>query len=200
MSKEKKFVRNKQQKIDVIVNTAYKLIIEKGYDKLSTNHIADRAKVGIGTIYRNFPKGKVDIVREMVIRNRGKIINIDLFNNIKNSDLRNSVRQTMLNFIKFHRKNIKFHLAFEQAFLTNKELFQDFKYLVEEMLIRLIKKLKHIPIFENISENEMKEKLLLLFNVIESIILRHILIMPLFKTDEEFVTYLTDLVIFHFAN
>ena len=200
MSKDKKFTRNKKQKIDLIVNTAYNLIIEKGYDKLSTNHIADRAKIGIGTVYRNFPNGKADIMREIVIRNRSNIVNLELFNNIRVSYLPKSVYQTMLNFIKFHRENIKFHSAFEQAFLSNKELFHDFKLLVEEMLMKLAKKLKQNIVFENISEGDLKDKFFLLFNVIESIILRHILIVPLFETDEQFGRYLTDLILFHFSN
>ena len=199
MSKIKKFSRNKQQKIDLIVNTTYELIIENGYDKLSTNHIADRAKIGIGTVYRNFPNGKADIIREIVNRNRKNIIDLDLFNHIKLSDLFNSVNQTMLNFIQFHRKNIQFHRAFEQAFLSNKQLFQDFKLLVEEMLTELINTLKQNKIFVKIPEKDLKEKLFLLFNVIESIILRHILIISLFETDEEFGAYLTDLIIYHFS-
>ncbi len=199
MSKDKKFTRNKKQKIDLIVNTAYNLIIEKGYDKLSTNHIADRAKIGIGTVYRNFPNGKADIMREIGIRNRSNIVNLELFRNIKVSALPKSIYQTMLNFIKFHRKNIQFHSAFEQAFLSNKELFHDFKSLVEEMLMKLVKELKQNIAFENISEGDLKEKFFLLFNVVESIILRHILIMPLFETDEQFGRYLTDLVLFHFS-
>ncbi|MFX1295117.1 MAG: TetR/AcrR family transcriptional regulator [Promethearchaeota archaeon] len=200
MTIEKKFTRNKQQKINLIVDTAYNLIIEKGYDKLSTNHIAERAKIGIGRVYQNFPRGKVDIMPEIVIRNRSKIINLDLFNGINQSDLPKSINQTMLNFIKFHRENIQFHSAFEQAFVSNKELSQDFKSLVEEMLLKLVNKLKQNNVFQNISESNLKEKLLLLFNVIEAIILRHILIMLLFKTDEEFGIYLIDLVIFHFSS
>lgn len=200
MSKDKKFTRNKQEKIDLIVDTAYDLIIENGYDKLSTNHIADKAKIGIGTVYRNFPNGKADILREIVIRNRSKILNLELFTGINTSDLPSSINQTMINFIKFHRENKQFHLAFEQAFLSNKELFQGFKYLVEEMVMNLVKKLKQNNSFDNVSDIKLKERIFLVFNIIESIILRHILIMPLFNTDEEFVKYLTNLVLFHFSN
>ncbi|HEY0087378.1 MAG TPA: helix-turn-helix domain-containing protein [Candidatus Lokiarchaeia archaeon] len=200
MSKEKKFTRNKQQKIDLIINIAYDLIIEKGYDQLITNHIADRAKIGIGTIYRNFPNGKADIMREIVNRNRKKIVNLDLFSGINESKLPFSINQTMLNFIKFHRENLQFHLAFEQSYLSNKEIFHDFKSSVEEMLLKLVKKLKKNNMFENFSEIVLNEKLFLIFNVVESIILRHILIIPLFETDEEFGAYLTDLILFHFSN
>jgi len=200
MSVEKKFTRNKQEKIKLILKTAYDLIIENGYDKLSTNHIADRANIGIGTIYRNFPNGKADIIREIVNRNRKKIVNLDLFAEIKYTDLLNSVKQTMLNFIKFHRKNYQFHLAFEQAFLANKELFQDFEYMVEDMIKELIKKLKENRIFRDVPDKDLMDKIMLIFNVLESIILRHILIMPLFDTDDEFGDYLTKLVIYHFSN
>ena len=72
--------------------------------------------------------------------------------------------------------------------------------LVEEMLDNLIQKLKHNKIFKKIPDSELKERMFLLFNIIESIILRHILTVPLFKTDEEFGDYLTKLVLFHFSN
>ena len=58
----------------------------------------------------------------------------------------------------------------------------------------MVGRLRHIP------EKILREKLFLIFNIVESIILRHIQIVPLFKTDEEFGDYLTDLVLFHFSN
>ena len=59
----KKFSRNKQEKINLIYKTFFRLILEHGYHKTSTNHVAKSAKISIGTIYKYFPKGKEDIIR-----------------------------------------------------------------------------------------------------------------------------------------
>jgi len=195
MSKEKKFTRNKQQKIDLIVKVTQDLIREKGYDKLSTNHIADRAKIGIGTIYRNFPHGKADIMREIVMKDTSIVINMDLFNNIIESDLPKSANQIIKNFIEFHRQNIEFDLALERALQSNKELVKDFNSYVEVALTEIAKQMKQIFPIGNTTEIELKDKLFLIFNIIESIIRRHIVITPLFNTDEELAIYLTDLTL-----
>ena len=54
--------------------------------------------------------------------------------------------------------------------------------------------IKIFPI-SDITEIELKDKLFLIFNIIESIIRRHIVITPLFNTDEELAIYLTDLTL-----
>jgi len=195
MSKEKKFKRNKQEKIDLIVKVAHDLIREKGYEKLSTNHIADKAKIGIGTIYRNFPNGKADIMREIVMRDSSIVINMDLFNNIVESDLQKSAIQIIKNFIEFHRQNIEFDIALERALQSNKELVKDFNSYVELALTEIAKQMIKIFPISNITEIELKDKLFLVFNIIESIIRRHIVITPLFNTDEELAIYLTDLTL-----
>ena len=195
MSKEKKFTRNKQQKIDLIVNVAQDLIREKGYDKLSTNHIADKAKIGIGTIYRNFPNGKVDIMREIVIRDSSIIINLDLFNDRGESDLPKAISKIVSNFIDFHRQNKQFDLALERALQLDNEFLQEFIQHVEEVLTEVTKIMKQRFPLNKLTENQLKKRLFLAYNVVESIIRRHILLTPLFDNDEELGVYLTDLAI-----
>ena len=195
MSKEKKFTRNKQQKIDLIVNVAQDLIREKGYDKLSTNHIADKAKIGIGTIYRNFPNGKVDIMREVVIRDSSIIINLDLFNDRGESDLPKAISKIVSNFIDFHHQNKQFDLALERALQVDNEFLQEFIQHVEEVLTEVTKIMKQRFPLNKLTENKLKKRLFLAYNVVESIIRRHILLTPLFDTDEELGVYLTNLAI-----
>lgn len=191
---------NKKKTITKIVDIVYKLIQEKGYDNISIRDIKNQAKLSIGAIYHHFPRGKVDILNRIIIRNRDKIINIDLFNDINESELEKSINKIMLNFIEFHRENIQFHLAFQQELLSNKEILHSFKLIIKEGLIKLTKKVKHLKLFKNIPERDLKEKFFLLYNVIESIILRHILIVPLFETDDILGAYLMNLVLFHFSN
>ncbi|MFX0071941.1 MAG: TetR/AcrR family transcriptional regulator [Candidatus Hermodarchaeota archaeon] len=191
---------DKKNTITKIVKTFYNLIQKKGYVNVSIRDIRNKAKVSIGAIYHHFPQGKVDILNEIIIRNRDKIIGIDLFNDIDESELEKSINKIMLNFIDFHRENIQFNLALEQELLLKKEIFHNFKLLIEEALVNLAKKLKTFKVFRNISEKKLREKLFLIFNIIEAIILRHISLIPLFETDEELRVYLTNLVLFHFSN
>jgi len=161
MEREKRFTRNKQQKIDLILKVAHDLLIEKGYDRLSTNHIAERSNIGIGTIYRNFPNGKVDIVREIFLRNRVNLVNLELIDKITESNLQNAVYQTMVNFIKFHRENQQYHNAIEQVLHSNRDFYRDFIALIEEILTELAKKLKSNNLYERFSETELIKKLVL---------------------------------------
>ncbi|MHA1952065.1 MAG: TetR/AcrR family transcriptional regulator [Candidatus Thorarchaeota archaeon] len=49
-----------------IVKTAQKQIEKKGYFDLNVNEVAYVAKVSVGTLYYHFPKGKVDILAEIM--------------------------------------------------------------------------------------------------------------------------------------
>jgi len=64
-----KFQRNKKKKIDEILDAALKLATEKGPNNFSVNDIPEKANVSIGTVYRYFPKGKEDILHQILLRN-----------------------------------------------------------------------------------------------------------------------------------
>jgi len=51
-----------------IIDTAQKLIKKKGYSSLNVTVVAYVAKVSVGTLYYHFPKGKVDILAEIMSR------------------------------------------------------------------------------------------------------------------------------------
>ncbi|MHA1907352.1 MAG: TetR/AcrR family transcriptional regulator [Candidatus Thorarchaeota archaeon] len=51
-----------------IIKTSQKLIEKKGYSGLNVNEVAFVAKVSIGTLYYHFPKGKIDILAEIMSR------------------------------------------------------------------------------------------------------------------------------------
>lgn len=56
-----------QATVDAVVEAAARLLIEDGYDRLSTNRVAERAGVSIGTLYQYFPN-KEAIVESLVHR------------------------------------------------------------------------------------------------------------------------------------
>ena len=49
-----------------IIKTSPKLMEKKGYSDLNVNEVAYVAKVSVGTLYYHFPKGKVDILAEIM--------------------------------------------------------------------------------------------------------------------------------------
>lgn len=71
-----KFRRNKEHKINEILDATVKLSQERGPNNFSINDIPPVANVSIGTVYRYFPKGKEDILRRLLLRNiqRQKIL------------------------------------------------------------------------------------------------------------------------------
>jgi len=64
-----KFTRNKEKKIDEILDAVLQLSKTKGANNFSINDIPEIANVSIGTIYRYFPRGKQDILRHILLRN-----------------------------------------------------------------------------------------------------------------------------------
>jgi len=64
-----KFTRNKEKKINEILDSVLILSRTKGANNFSINDIPEIADVSIGTVYRYFPRGKEDILRHILLRN-----------------------------------------------------------------------------------------------------------------------------------
>ncbi|HEY4390674.1 MAG TPA: helix-turn-helix domain-containing protein, partial [Paenibacillus sp.] len=60
--------RGKQNRIQLVIEAAEEVFIEKGIDKTTMQNIADRACVGVATVFRFFPK-KEKLVVAVATRN-----------------------------------------------------------------------------------------------------------------------------------
>jgi AcrR family transcriptional regulator len=58
--------------VEVILDAAALLLVDEGYDQASTNRIAERAGVSIGSLYQYFPN-RESIVAALESRTRGRI-------------------------------------------------------------------------------------------------------------------------------
>ena len=195
MVNKKNRFRDKEKTKNLILQTTTQLINEKGYDNLSTNHIAARAKLAIGTVYYHFPGGKTDIVHAITLRNFEKIVSPNILNNLNNSNYELSLNRLITNHIKHHRVNPRLNIAFEQAFLSNNQNFLNYISVVEEQLKGLAFVLKKLSIFKNLRNKELIERLKLSFVLLESIVHYHTFLTPVFNTDEELVDYLSKLIL-----
>jgi AcrR family transcriptional regulator len=58
--------------VDALVEAAAQLLVERGYEGASTNAIAERAGVSVGSLYQYF-SGKSDVFRELMERHRAEV-------------------------------------------------------------------------------------------------------------------------------
>ena len=118
----KKFSRNKQEKINQIYGTFFKLILKQGYHKTSTNHVAKSAKISIGTIYKYFPKGKEDIIRKYFEESMETFLDSQNLSNMNEENIKDSLNHFVLDLFKNHEENKGYNLAFRSAIQSDKIL------------------------------------------------------------------------------
>ena len=192
----KKFSRNKQEKIDLIYNTFFNLVLEKGYHKTSTNHVAKSAKISIGTIYKYFPNGKEDIIRKYFEESMETVIDKEDLLNIDNNNINNFINQFITVLYQFHKKRKGYNLAFRSVVHSDEvlrtrhkeKLFAYFKELAQELR-------KKNENFNLISEDRLIEIFILLYNLVNAVLFHHLSVMKFFNTDEELIDFLSKLVL-----
>ena len=192
----KKFNRNKQEKIDLIYNTFFNLILEKGYHKTSTNHVAKSAKISIGTIYKYFPNGKEDIIRKYFEESMETVVDKEELLNIDNNNISNFINQFIKVLYKFHKEKKGYNLAFRSIVHSDEilrtrhkeKIFTFFKELAQELR-------KQNKNFNIIPEKRLIEIFVLLYNLVNAILFHHLSVMKFFNTDEELIDFLSKLVL-----
>ena len=196
MEKPKKFSRNKQEKIDTIYKTYYRLLNDIGYDKITTNIIAEVSKISIGTIYRYFPDGKSSIMKGTLEHTSNKIFDIEDFNNMNEDNLPEMIEYLIRKHLKIHRENYQYHLAVNQAILSNKTLFKDYGDNLRKLIGAIAEEVQQTnALFKNIPRIYLLEILLRIFNSLEAFVHRHLFITPIFPTDEELIEFLKQVLL-----
>ena len=196
MEKPKKFSRNRHEKIDSIYKTFYKLLNEVSYDKITTNVIAEVSKISIGTIYRYFPEGKSSIMKGTLEHTSNKIFDIEDFNKMNEENLPEMIEYLIQKHLKIHRENYQYHIAVNQAILSNQILFKDYGDNLRKMIGAIAEEIQQTnPLFANIPRNYLNESLLRIFHTLEAFVHRHLFITPIFATDEELVVFLKQVLL-----
>ncbi len=193
----KKFNRNKQEKINLIYDTFFKLILKKGYHKTSTNHVAKSAKISIGTIYKYFPKGKEDIIRKYFEESMETFLDRQNLDSINDENIRDFLNHFVLELFKNHQENKGYNLGFRSAIQSDKILHNAHKEKIFNIFKDRAEKLRKInENFKQIPENKLVEVFIFIFNLVNAVLYHHLSVMELFDTDDKFVKYLSNLVAF----
>ena len=106
MSKAKKMTWREKQKKEtrrVILDAAYTLFAEKGYEKTTMRALADCAGIGLGTIFNFFPD-KPSLLVAAYLEDMGEVIN-EAFKFLPDNGIKSQLVFITLQIYKFYEKN-----------------------------------------------------------------------------------------------
>ncbi len=193
----KKKARNKEATIKKIYETFFKLVLEEGFHKASTNKIAKEAKISIGTLYHHFPEGKKEIIREYFENSVETSFDFEEFKKFNMSNIASVFRQFTLNVLRNHKENKAYNVAFRSAILSDESLAQAHKERVVEISTEIVKELQETSeFFKSREKKRLIRSFVFIYNIINAIIYHHIVFMDLFQNDEDLIDYVSNLLAF----
>ena len=196
MSNAKK-PRSKEKTIEKIYDSFFKLVLEESYHKASTNKIAKKAKISIGTLYHHFPEGKKDIIRKYFEDSVETSFEVSEFEKFDMSNITSVFRGFVSNVLRNHKENKAYHIAFRSALLSDEILAQTHKQRVIKISNGLVDKLREkSELFKGIEKARLIRKFTFVYNIVNAIIYHHLVFMDLFEKDEDLVEYLSNLLAF----
>ena len=197
MSANKKFVRNKQEKISLIYDTFFKLVLKHGYHKTSTNHVADSAKISIGTIYKYFPTGKEDIIRKYFQESMTVFFESHDLSKMTDENIQEFLRHFIQDLFVNHKENLGYNLAFRSAIQSDKTLHDTHNEKVVFFFQDLVKRIRKInENFKQFSEEKLVDVFIFMYNLVNAMIYHHLSVMEFFPSDDIFIEYLSDITTF----
>lgn len=128
--------------VDVLVDATARILVREGYDKASTNHIADVAGVSIGSLYQYFPS-KEALVAAVIDRHNREIMQVvrGALTEIRSQPIESAVRRVVGAAIDAHRVDPELHRVLaeqiprtgrlENVEASNREAFALFRAYLE---------------------------------------------------------------------
>jgi AcrR family transcriptional regulator len=119
--------RDKKAKIISIQDSMCMLIATKGYENVTIRDIAEAAGVSIGLIYKYFPGGKFDILKEISSRNTGELLMIKKTEEIDYNDFSGYIRNVISNMLQYTKDNSSLSKALILSALLDGEIMDEYK-------------------------------------------------------------------------
>lgn len=96
--------------VDALIEATARILVREGFDKASTNHIAEQAGVSVGSLYQYFP-GKEALIAAVIERHSQEIMQVvrGALAKAAASPLRQAVRTLVAAAIEAHRVDPKLH-------------------------------------------------------------------------------------------
>lgn len=128
--------------VDALVEATARILVREGFDKASTNRIADAAGVSVGSLYQYFPS-KEALVVAVIVRHQEKLMQIarGALAEVASLPIPKAVRRLVTVAIEAHRVDPKLHRVLaeqlprtgrlENVDVFNRELYTLFKTYLE---------------------------------------------------------------------
>lgn len=190
---EKKFKRDKESKIEAIIESMMEIVREKGLYRASVRDIPEKADLSIGTVYRYFPKGKVDIVQEIMRRNIRRISDLDIPEGLDYTGFM-SVWSYMINAaIEIRRSNLFVAELATPLLTAGHETYREFTTMVSSFYHDLARRFKSVDQLKDYSEAELFRRINMMLNIVDRVVNLHMKF-PLFEDDRKLAEYLLRVV------
>jgi len=178
-------------KISSIVQATVDLIEEKGYSSFSVDDLPNRAKLSIGTVYRYFPNGKSDILREIITRNNQVLMDMITLYDSNEASFYDFWKHVIESYLRGHREG-KFSLtAIEYSMGGDSQFTEILKPLLIAFFQKLVGIISGFETFSSLPEKELYTRVVMAFGVAGLFVKSHVN-SSLFKSDEKLVDYLVE--------
>ncbi len=189
----------------LIVETTRAYIVKNGYAHVSTNHIAEETRRSVAILYKYFPKGRIDILKEILKQQVSDLMDFSPYSTIDAilstfTDMEAFLGTMVQRFITMHEKNLPVNNAFTIAVLSDKNLFHEFNQVFEpmqhEMLGFMIQVMRHFHVIaDDVTDIKLfEQKINRIISIMEQIILFQLNHGILFENVERMHGYLVRMV------
>ncbi len=189
----KKFTRDKESKIELIIDTMTEIIGEKGIEKASVRDIPKRANLSIGTVYRYFPRGKLDILQEMGNRNMDTVLNVAVPDEMDTAAFWRVWLSIIDVTLKARRSNMYMGDVLLSMQKTDPATYQEFITKSMEFCRMLARRFIQLDDYKSCSESELIRRIIILLNLIDRVINLN-LMNQVFEDDDYMVAYLRRII------
>ncbi len=188
----KKYERDKETKIQRIIQSTKILVEDNGYSTVSIRDIAKKANVSIGLIYKYFPKGKFEILKQLSLEHMNENFMINQPEKINFADFPGYIRKVNENMLELHNKNAKLIKAFTIAALMEDNALEDIKMANTEdyvIISEFFSNFKGVELSDKDPVNMLTEWSL----TVKSLIFYNTMFPTIFKDEESLLNMLVDI-------
>jgi len=196
--KKKKFSRDKESKVRAIAKATIELIGEKG-PNFSVNEIPGRAGLSIGTVYRYFPRGKADILSELLRRNIREFLASIKKDALDIESFKQMWANVISGYVELKRDYLPVSELLVEIASQNTELYEELSLIVLGFYRSFAQNIRKFDFCKGLSEDELVKRVGLSFAVMQTVV-RANSSYHVFRSDDEYKNYLLKLVLAAFED
>ncbi|MBN2149860.1 MAG: TetR/AcrR family transcriptional regulator [Candidatus Lokiarchaeota archaeon] len=180
-----RYARDKKARIDQVVEISQEIIENQGYESLTMNLIHKRTRIPVGTLYKDFPDGKADILLE-IARRFG-----DDFAAVGTPVDEGVLRNYVFHALDVGRSRRKILIAIQMETLNDPDgILRKTRDMAPEYDITSFEKIVQYVVGHPLSTKQVFEML----GVWKAVVRQHIIFRNLYGSDEEFLSMITKII------